>query len=82
MEEGREDETPVTQHTTADEEIGDTGSNSQDFIQQNEGENCVLFSPAGSVLELNSRQYNLRGWLTSRKVPTRTKKRRDRSVST
>jgi hypothetical protein len=60
----------VTQHATFDEEIGDTGSKSLDRTQQNEGEKCVLMAPAGSVLELNSRQCNLRGWLTSRKVPT------------
>jgi hypothetical protein len=32
--EGQEDETPVTQHATADEEIGDTGSNSLYLTQQ------------------------------------------------
>jgi hypothetical protein len=77
MGEGQDDDTPVTQHATADEEIGDTRSNSLDLTQQNEGEKCVLLSPAGSVLELNSRQYNLCSWLTSRKVPTGTKKQRD-----
>jgi hypothetical protein len=54
-----------------------------DLTQQNEGEKCVLLSPVRNVLELNSRQYNLHSWLTSRKVPTGTKKRmRDRSGST
>jgi hypothetical protein len=80
--EGQEDGTPVTQHATADEEIGDTGSNSLDLTQQNKGGKCVLLSLAGSVLELNSREYNFRCWLTSRKVPTGTQKRmRDRSGS-
>jgi hypothetical protein len=69
-------------HETADE-IGDTGHNSLDVTQQNEGVKCVLLLPAGSVLELNSRQYSLRSWLTSRKVPTETKKITiDRSGST
>jgi hypothetical protein len=46
----------MTQHPTADEEMGDTGSNSLDLTQQNKGEKCVLLSLAGSVLDLNSRQ--------------------------
>jgi hypothetical protein len=72
----------VTQHTT-DDKIGDTRSNSLDLTQQNKGKKCVLLSPAGSVLKLNSIQYNLRSWLTSRKVSTGTKKlMRDRSDST
>jgi hypothetical protein len=40
--EGQEDATPVTQHATADEEIGDTGSNNLARTQLNEGEKCVL----------------------------------------
>jgi hypothetical protein len=40
----QEDGTPVTQHATADEGIGDTGNNSLDLIQQNEGGKCVLLS--------------------------------------
>jgi hypothetical protein len=70
-----QDETLVTQHTTADEEISDTGSNSLDLTQQNTSEKCVLLSLVGSVLELNSRGYNLQRWLTSCKVPTDTQKR-------
>jgi hypothetical protein len=49
--EGQEDETPVKQHSTADVEIGHTGSNSLDVTQQNKGGKSVLLSMAGSVLE-------------------------------
>jgi hypothetical protein len=70
------------QHARADEEIGDTGSNSLDLTQLNEGGKYVLLSPAGSVLEFNSRECNLHSWLTSRKVPGTKKRMRDRSGST
>jgi hypothetical protein len=40
----------MMQHTTVDEEVGDTRSNSLDLTQQNEGEKCVLLSLARSLL--------------------------------
>jgi threonine synthase len=66
----------VTQRPTADEETGDTGSNSLDLTQRNEDEKCVMLSPAGSALELNSRQNSLRSLLTSRKKVLAATKRR------
>jgi hypothetical protein len=75
------------QHQTADGETGDTTGldltqevevwsiavPGLDSLQQIKGGVCVLLrvSPAGSILEINSKQYNLQSWL--KKDPTGTR---------
>jgi hypothetical protein len=44
-----------------------------DSPQQIKGCVCVLLSPAGSILEINSKQYNLQSWLKMKKDPTGTR---------